>query len=186
MSKKMKIILSCTSVVLLVVIGIVLFLGLTRGIPNSTDPKDELLKDGIIAQDFDVELLDGTKTSFYKLKSNDKVVLLNFWATWCPPCIAELPDMNELALKLKAQGDNAKLEFIAICISDSKKEWQSFMTKTGYSFNTALDEIGISGAKYNVIGIPTTYLISSDNKILKSVVGAMTKSQLEDFVADYL
>lgn len=144
------------------------------------------IKSGSTAPDFEVELLDGTKTSLYKLTSSGKTVLLNFWATWCPPCRYELPDMNELSKTLASQGENAKLDFVAVCISDSKKSWKKFMSDNNYTFKTGIDEKGNSAYKYNVSGIPATFLISSDNKILKTQVGAMTKSALDKFVEGYV
>lgn len=143
------------------------------------------VKEGQKAPDFTVELLDGTKTSLYKLTGNGKAVLLNFWATWCPPCRKELPDMNKLSEKLNAQGDSAKLSFFAVCISDEKKNCQSFMTKNKFTFTTAIDEQGDSATLYGVQGIPTSFLISSDNTILKSFVGMMSAKDLKEFVKGY-
>ena len=115
-----------------------------------------------------------------------KVLFLHFWATWCPPCKVELPHMESLAKKLASQGDKAKMEFLAVCISDSQKALTSFMQKNGYTFPSALDEPGLVAMKYGIQGVPTSILISPEGKILKIQVGMMNQKQLENFVADYM
>lgn len=115
-----------------------------------------------------------------------KVLFLHFWATWCPPCKKELPHMEALAKKLAAQGDNAKMKFLAVCISDSQQSLTSFIQKNGYTFPSALDEPGKVAMAYGIQGVPTSILISPDGKILKIQVGMMSEKMLEEFVADYL
>ncbi|MBQ3024820.1 MAG: TlpA family protein disulfide reductase [Spirochaetaceae bacterium] len=147
------------------------------------------LKVGSNAPDFSLQLQQDGKASdkivtlnFYK----GKVLFLHFWATWCPPCKVELPHMESLAKKLASQGDKAKMEFLAVCISDSQKALTSFMQKNGYTFPSALDEPGLVAMKYGIQGVPTSILISPEGKILKIQVGMMNQKQLENFVADYM
>lgn len=146
------------------------------------------LEAGSVAPDFSLLLQEngkaGDKTvnlSSYK----GKVLFLHFWATWCPPCKKELPHMEALAKKLAEQGDNAKMKFLAVCISDSQKALTSFMQNNGYTFPSALDEPGKVAMAYGIQGVPTSILISSEGRILKIQVGMMSQKQLEKFVADY-
>lgn len=147
------------------------------------------LKVGSNAPDFSLQLQQDGKASDKTVTLNSykgKVLFLHFWATWCPPCKVELPHMESLAKKLASQGDKAKMEFLAVCISDSQKALTSFMQKNGYTFPSALDEPGLVAMKYGIQGVPTTILISPEGKILKIQVGMMNQKQLENFVADYM
>ena len=147
------------------------------------------LKIGSNAPDFSLQLQQDGKTSNKTVTLNSykgKVLFLHFWATWCPPCKVELPHMESLAKKLASQGDKAKMEFLAVCISDSQKALTSFMQKNGYTFPSALDEPGLVAMKYGIQGVPTSILISPEGKILKIQVGMMNQKQIENFVADYM
>lgn len=147
------------------------------------------LKVGSNAPDFSLQLQQDGKASDKTVTINSykgKVLFLHFWATWCPPCKVELPHMESLAKKLASQGDKAKMEFLAVCISDTQKALTSFMQKNGYTFPSALDEPGLVAMKYGIQGVPTSILISPEGKILKIQVGMMNQKQLENFVADYM
>lgn len=147
------------------------------------------LKVGSNAPDFSLQLQQDGKASDKIVTLNSykgKVLFLHFWATWCPPCKVELPHMESLAKKLASQGDKAKMEFLAVCISDSQKALTSFMKKNGYTFPSALDEPGLVAMKYGIQGVPTSILISPEGKILKIQVGMMNQKQLENFVSDYM
>lgn len=147
------------------------------------------LKVGANAPDFSLQLQQDGNASDKIVTLNSykgKVLFLHFWATWCPPCKVELPHMESLAKKLASQGDKAKMEFLAVCISDSQKALTSFMQKNGYTFPSALDEPGLVAMKYGIQGVPTSILISPEGKILKIQVGMMNQKQLENFVADYM
>ena len=147
------------------------------------------MKVGNDAPDFSLRLQQDGKASDKTItlaSYKGKVLFLHFWATWCPPCKVELPHMEELAKKLENQGDSAKMEFLAVCISDSQQALTSFMKKNGYTFPNALDEPGIVAMKYRIQGVPTSILISPQGKILKIQVGMMNPKQLEKFVAGYI
>jgi thiol-disulfide isomerase/thioredoxin len=147
------------------------------------------LKIGANAPDFSLQIQQDGKASDKTVTLNSykgKVLFLHFWATWCPPCKVEIPHMESLAKELASQGDKAKMEFLAVCISDSQKALTSFMQKNGYTLPSALDEPGLVPMKYGIQGVPTSILISPEGKILKIQVGMMNQKQLENFVADYL
>lgn len=142
------------------------------------------VKEGSFAPDFTVETMDGKLISLSEFKG--KALVLHFWATWCPPCKVELPEMENLHKEIQAKGENSKLNFLAICISDSKKNCIEFMEKNKYTFLTAIDEKGISATLYGIQGVPCSILISPEGKIVDIHIGRMTKSQIEYFVKDYV
>ena len=139
------------------------------------------------APDFNLKLTDkgnGRKVSLKDYKG--KTLLLHFWATWCPPCRAELPGMQALFEKLESQGDSKKLEFLGVCVSDTEAARSAFMKENGYTFTGALDQSGIVAASYGVQGIPTTVLIGPEGTILKMNVGMMSEEKLAQFVEGYV
>ena len=99
-----------------------------------------------------------------------KVVMINFWATWCPPCIEEMPAMD--ALK-KALSDKP-FEILAVNISEDREAIETFLERTGFDLNfpLLLDPGGIVADKYAVRGLPATMLVDPDGKFAFGGVGA--------------
>jgi thiol-disulfide isomerase/thioredoxin len=115
--------------------------------------------------DFSASRLDGTQVRLSALKG--KVVFLNFWATWCPPCREEMPSMEALYQRFRGRG----LEFLAVDIQEGKDEVAAFMKQFGLTFPAALDDTGKISAEYGIRGIPTTFIIDKEGGIIASVVG---------------
>src|SRR5687767_10413595 len=91
------------------------------------------------APDFELKNLDGQAVKLSDLKG--KKVILNFWATWCPPCRAEMPEMEKYYQEIKNGG---KIEFLAVNL-DPKADVKGFAEKMGIHFPIVLDEIGLQG-----------------------------------------
>ena len=124
-----------------------------------------LLKAKVPFIDFSLPLLNGTQQSLSGLKG--KVVFLNFWATWCPPCRAEMPAMEKLYQRFRDEG----LEFLTVNIQEHKRTVEEFMKEMKLSFPVALDSMGEAAALYGIRGIPTTYIIDRNGAIIAMVVG---------------
>jgi len=131
-----------------------------------------LLAAGTQAPDFTVNDRDGkpVKLSDYR----GKVVVLDFWATWCGPCQASLPHTNEVAKAFKDKG----VVVLAVNVWDTKAEFDKWLPQHAqFSDITFLidptKEQGkdVATTLYNVTGIPTQYVIDKDGKIVKSFVG---------------
>ena len=96
-----------------------------------------------------------------------KLLLLNFWATWCPPCVRELPDFEKLLASLK--GENFAV--LGINIMESKKRVTRFISKKGMTLPVALDLKGESYPAYLVQSFPTTVIINKNGREIGRVVG---------------
>ena len=112
-------------------------------------------------------LLGGKNVSLSSYKG--KVVILNFWATWCPPCRAEMPSMETLYQRLKKQG----LEILAVDLEEGREEVQQFINSNRYTFPVLLDLDGKAGAQYGASAIPTTYILDREGKIIARIVGSI-------------
>lgn len=95
------------------------------------------------------------------LKKN-KAVLLNFWATWCPPCREEIPDLIKLQSDYGAKG----FTVIGVDVGESPSKVSAFINKMGINYPIALDRDQEVVAQYGIVGIPTSYLVSSDGRII--------------------
>lgn len=114
----------------------------------------EIIMPGMKAPDFEATLITGE--TFKLSEQRGKVVLLNIWATWCGPCVAEMPDIDRLA---KDYADD--LVVIGVNTGEPEKHVVSFIEKNGYSYPIALDnDYLISGMLYPTMSIPYTVVIN--------------------------
>jgi thiol-disulfide isomerase/thioredoxin len=123
------------------------------------------LKEGTKSIDFTLLGLDGKKIALSSFKG--KLVFLNFWATWCPPCRAEMPAMERLYQKLKGKG----LEILAVDLQEELKSVQNFVKQNKLSFTVVLDKDGRMGATYGARSIPTSYIIGRNGDVLGGTIG---------------
>ena len=98
-----------------------------------------------------------------------KVVFLNFWATWCGPCRAEMPSMQALYDRYREEG----LEILAVNCQEGQQEILAFMKNNGLSFPAALDSDGKVSQAYGIQAIPASFLINREGKIISRVVGSI-------------
>lgn len=126
------------------------------------------LKKGNYAPDFELELLSGetVKLSDYR----GQPVILNFWATWCPPCRAEMPDMQ----KIHEDYDVAILGVNQIDTESSPKNVPDFIDELGVTFPILLDAESLVGIRYGAKVLPTTYLIDKDGRVYDIAKGPLT------------
>ena len=115
--------------------------------------------------DFKLDLLGGGSTSLSSYRGS--LVLLNFWATWCPPCREEIPSMEKLYTKLKKRG----LVLVAVDLSESPEVVKKFVSANRMTYPVLLDSSGDVGALYGTKTIPSTYIIGRDGRILGRTIG---------------
>lgn len=106
-----------------------------------------------------------------------KPVFLNFWATWCPPCVQEMPHIQAMYEKY---GD--KMHFVVLNADASKEEVIEFMTEKGYKFPTYLNHDNNSINAYGIQSIPATFIIDAQGNLVKSEIGGLSKAQMESAI----
>ena len=131
------------------------------------DANIQVLGQRIDPRDFSLPLLAGGNATLSSFKG--KVVILNFWATWCPPCRVEMPSMEILFQRFNAQG----LEILAVDIGENASTVQQFIRSAGYTFPVLLDSANRVSSVYGIEAIPTTYIIDREGKIIGRVIGSI-------------
>ena len=97
-----------------------------------------------------------------------KVVLLNFWATWCPPCREEIPSM----MKLNSAMTGKPFQMVAVSIDEGGvPDIESFFKNSGYSLPAYTDPGGGAAKTYGITGVPESYLIDKNGILIKKVIG---------------
>jgi len=116
--------------------------------------------------DFKLELLGAGPTNLSSYRGS--LVLLNFWATWCPSCREEIPSMEKLYSTLKKKG----FVIVAVDLSESRDVVKSFVVANSMTYPVLLDASGDVGALYGARTIPSTYIIGRDGRILGRTIGS--------------
>ena len=131
-----------------------------------------------IAPDFELSDLDGQTVKLSALDGD--VRLIDFWATWCPPCRDEIPMLNELHQAYADQG------LTILAISDEKPEVvREFARDTGMQYRNLLDPGEVSEA-YRVFGLPTAYLLDREGKVIETFFGPKSRKALEKQIRELL
>jgi thiol-disulfide isomerase/thioredoxin len=123
--------------------------------------------EGKPAPDFTLRSLDGKEVTLSKLKGN--VVVLDFWATWCPPCRASLPHLSKVAndAALKEKG----LKVVGVNCKEDNAKVEAFLKKSNLHLHVAMDSEGATMNEYQVRGIPTTVVVGRDGVIQNLFIG---------------
>jgi len=125
-----------------------------------------ILKEAVDPPNFTLPLLNGGNTSLSAYKG--KVVVLNFWATWCPPCRAEMPSMEIFYQRFKNNG----LEILAVDVGEDAATVQQFI-RNSYTFPILLDRDNKVNSLYGIEAIPTTFILDREGKIIGMIVGSI-------------
>lgn len=185
------------SIAIIVLAGAIIFVNLWK--PSVTEENKEItqgeslsnedipgvdlsqVQEGKPAPDFELTTLAGEKVQLSDYKG--KKVILNFWATWCPPCKAEMPHMQNFYENNKGND----IEIVAVNLTNmdkGKTEIENFVKKYGLTFDIPLDPEGTIGAQYQAFSIPTSYIIDSKGIITKKIIGPMDENMLESLTKE--
>lgn len=146
-----------------------------------TSPSDSVLKEGDKAPAFALEDLEGNQIK--GLNADQEYVLMNFWATWCPPCVEEMP-----ALQAFEDKHSEKIKVVAVNVTNTESsvsKVKNFVDEGSFDYTILLDKEDAVYEAYSIINMPTSFFIrTSDQTIVKRVNGSMDENQMEDYLRE--
>ncbi len=146
-------------------------------VPEPTrEPRKIDLGSGKLAPDFEIELVDGEKVTLSSYQG--KVVLLNFWGTWCPPCRAEMPALQRIWEEYEDRG----VVFLGVAIYDEPAEVEDFAESYGITYPLGIDTLGHLTVSYRVTSFPTTFLIDREGNETRRIVNPVNEGFLRIFL----
>lgn len=164
----------------IVVLGLIIFLALELTSTYKEARKQEPVRT-MQATDFSLPTLEGEERSLHEERG--KVVIINFWATWCEPCKIEMPHLQSFYEKYKED-----VEILAVNVTDkeSDKAVKKFIDKYGITFPVLLDQSGDISTMYGAFTIPTTIILNRDGEIEKEILGPMEEDLLIEYIKPLL
>lgn len=169
----------------IVIVALVVAVMIYAGVRSSRGPKETAVignpeplqandAKGKQAPDFTLQDLDGKPVKLSDFRG--KAVLLNFWATFCGPCKVEMPWLVELQKQYGPQG----LEIVGVALDDSGKDTiQKYAKDMGVNY-TILQGQDSVGDAYGAVGLPATFYIDRNGKIVDSALGLVSRGEIED------
>jgi len=160
--------------VILLVVASLLSLAVVGGVSQVVSAKTAPVVGGI-APNFVLYDLNGKSVELNQVIKNKKVILVNFWATWCPPCRVEIPEFIKFYQKYSAKG----VEILAVNLQENPTNVRNFAKSYGMNFPVLLDGNGRVGQMYQVMAIPTTFFVDGNGKIIAKIEGSASMADLE-------
>ncbi len=161
--------------VVLILLAVVLF-GLLA-VPSCTPSSASAVSVGELAPDFTLVDLEGNQVSLSDFRG--ETVFINFWATWCPPCRAEMPEIEAIYQEYT----DKDVVVIGVDLWESDDVVRQYIQEGGYSWTFVTDTTGEVTVSYKITGIPTSFFIDREGIIRAVSLGAMTKRAMETNLA---
>ena len=146
----------------LIVLVIALAIALVVVVASTLQPR--IVEAGDTAPDFKVVTDQGDTIT--RAQFGGKLLVLNFWATWCPPCIEEAPSLDQFQREYGPKG----VVVVAVSIDRNEKLYRQFLARTSPSFQTFRDPSADISESYGTFQIPETYIIDRSGKVLEKVI----------------
>ncbi|MSQ40542.1 MAG: redoxin domain-containing protein [Dehalococcoidia bacterium] len=129
---------------------------------------------------FTLNLLDGETRAADNLKG--KLVMVDFWASWCPPCRQEAPVLARVYQEYRSRG----VEFVGIAVWDDEGQARRYVQRYEIAYPNGLDERGIIAIDYGVTGIPEKYFITPEGQVVRKFIGPMDEDRLRQVLEELL
>lgn len=162
----------------MVVLGVGVYVALQRAMPHD-DGSSASARAAAAPQ---IALTDLSGRSFNTASYQGKVVLVNFWAAWCTPCAAEIPQFTAMQEKYRNQG----FEILGISMDDADDVLRKFYREHKMNYPVVAGDLKIADAYGGVLGLPTTFVIGRDGRVRDKLVGATDFTSLEREVVKLL
>lgn len=162
-----------------IIVAVKLLQGDTSGsggataLPGASGRSPYAFTAGALAPDFAAPTLDGGSIKLSDLRGHP--VMVNFWATWCPPCRSEMPDMENVYAEQKANG----VVILAVNVQEANQPVGKFVDQFGLTFPILMDVKGEITELYRVDSLPTSYFIDKEGRIASFNIGAMNRSAIQ-------
>jgi len=135
--------------------------------PSQEPPALDVLRPSTIVPAYPFELGDLDARPVRLADFRGRVVLLNFWATWCPPCRKELPALEEVARAFAAEG----LTVLTVSVREPADTVRTFVQEVGLGLPVLLDDDGVVSDRYGVLAIPTTVVVDRRGRAVGRIIG---------------
>jgi len=166
-----------TALVVLLVVGLVRQKGSYGGFAVNAVGRIGRINRGP-APDFSTTLFTGE--TFRLADQRGQIVVVNFWASWCPPCRTEAPVLERAWQRYRGRG----VQFIGLNVWDTDSDARNFMTQYGTDYPNGPDNSGRAAINYGVTGLPETFIIRPDGTIAQHWIGPLTDQQIDALLAD--
>jgi thiol-disulfide isomerase/thioredoxin len=164
---------------LILAVGIAFFIGLgyASDLTGGAGEEDASTGTGVgdVAPDFELERIDGGTLRLSDLRG--KPVLVNFWATWCGPCVLEMPNIQKYYEQFPGE-----FEVVAVNSDESKLAVEKFVKNIGVTFPVVLDPRLLTQSQYRPRGLPTTFILDGEGKVLAQHIGLMSEKNLAGYL----
>lgn len=149
-------------------------------VPQLGDVPGAGLPEGSPAADFTVDTFGGPSfTLSQRLAEDGRPVFLNLWASWCAPCRAEMPDIDQAASR------HPDVTFLGVAVQDASGPSMKFAAEIGVDYPLGFDESGEVDAGYAPRGLPATFIISSGGRVVDSILGPLTGDEIDEKLAEH-
>ena len=174
MNRPQKILVTAAFAVLVLALFAVLAYGLANR--STATGRSGMTRIGKPAPEFTMRLLNGGELRLSDLEGVPLVI--NFWASWCPPCRQESPGFERLWRRYRDTG----IQFVGVDIQDDESDAEAYVREFGLTFPNGLDPDGKITIDYGVIGLPVTFFVGSNGIVEGRWVGAIPEDKLEEWV----
>ena len=165
------------------IVGVIVLVGLLSLVPDPADSPDAATASGsasvgAAAPAVNMVAFDGEPVTLSQFEGTP--VVLNFWATWCPFCVAEMPDFESVN-----QAADGRVQFIGVNIQDDAGAADDLAVETGVSYLLTRDPQGVVYSAFGGVAMPTTVFIGADGIVDEVVTGALTEGQLSNKLVEH-